>query len=192
MEQTVADKTGVKSPEDLTLDELDELLEDDMDDERVLEQYRMRRMAEMKKIQQGQVFGVMHEITQADFVREVTEASQKHWVVCFLYKDGLPACNLLRALLQQVASDYPGTKFVSIIGNHCIPNYPDRNLPTLLIYGHGDLRKQLVGMAAIGGMNAGRRDVERLLESVGAISSHGVKSTGGDSRQQENYSDDDD
>lgn len=28
----------------------------------------------------------------------------------------------------------------------CIPNYPDRNLPTLIIYRNGELHRQIVGL----------------------------------------------
>jgi len=57
------------------------------------------------------------------------------------------------AHLATVALRNKATKFVKIIGDQCIPNYPDRNLPTLLIYGSGDMKAQLVGAAQLGGMN---------------------------------------
>ena len=51
------------------------------------------------------------------------------------------------------------TKFVKIIGDECIANYPDRNLPTLLIYIDGDLRVQQVGVARLGGMGMQQRGI---------------------------------
>lgn len=57
------------------------------------------------------------------------------------------------AHLATVAARNKSTKFVKIIGDQCIPNYPDRNLPTLLIYGDGDVKGQLVGAAQLGGLN---------------------------------------
>ena len=35
----------------------------------------------------------------------------------------------------------------------CIPNYPDKNLPTLFVYFENDLKKQFVGPLVLGGMN---------------------------------------
>ena len=35
----------------------------------------------------------------------------------------------------------------------CIPNYPDKNLPTIFVYHEGDMKKQFVGPIALGGMN---------------------------------------
>jgi hypothetical protein len=67
--------------------------------------------------------------------------------------NSLPICKLMGAHLATVAARNKSTKFVKIIGDQCIPNYPDRNLPTLLIYGDGDVKGQLVGAAQLGGLN---------------------------------------
>ena len=75
---------------------------------------------------------------------------------------------------------YPNTKFVSIIGDQCIPNYPDKNLPTLLIYRAGELRRQIVGLRPEigldemntklqGMLNVLTLDIELLLAATGAI-----------------------
>lgn len=71
----------------------------------------------------------------------------------FIALHSLPVCKLMGAHLATVAARNKATKFVKIIGDQCIPDYPDRNLPTLLIYGQGDMKAQLVGAAQLGGMN---------------------------------------
>lgn len=93
-------------------------------------------------------------------------------VVCFLYKDGIDTCRLLAGYLDTLAVKYPATKFVSIVGDQCIPNYPDRNLPTLLIYRNGELHRQIVGLRpeiGLDGMKTKCEDIELLLTAVGAI-----------------------
>ncbi|KAJ1571087.1 hypothetical protein NDA11_007694 [Ustilago hordei] len=93
-------------------------------------------------------------------------------VVCFLYKDGIDTCRLLAGYLDTLAAKYPATKFVSIVGDQCIPNYPDRNLPTLLIYRNGELHRQIVGLRpeiGLDGMKTKCEDIELLLTAVGAI-----------------------
>lgn len=93
-------------------------------------------------------------------------------VVCFLYKDGIETCRLLAGYLDTLAAKYPATKFVSIVGDQCIPNYPDRNLPTLLIYRNGELHRQIVGLRpeiGLDGMKTKCEDIELLLTAVGAI-----------------------
>lgn len=148
---------------------------------------------------------LLKSITKTEFVGEVTEASRSIPVVAFLYKAeyananwtittvvlkfrSLPACRLMEQYLLDLASKYSGrTKFVKIIGNECIPGYPDRNLPTLLIYINGDLRVQQVGIERLGGMamqQSGKcsyftisfiflspfsLDLERFLIKVGAV-----------------------
>lgn len=142
---------------DLSLEELDEL-EDDfgMDDERILLEYRMKRMAEFRELSKKARYGEVREISQTEFVKEVSEASKGEegvWVLAFLYKGGIPACKLMAIHLDTIARKYPQLKIVSIIGDKCIPNYPDRNLPTLLLYGKGDLIRQQIGLHGLGGMS---------------------------------------
>ncbi|KAG9070134.1 hypothetical protein KI688_009466 [Linnemannia hyalina] len=73
------------------------------------------------------------------------------------------------AHLATVAARNKSTKFVKIIGDQCIPDYPDRNMPTLLIYGDGDVKAQLVGATQLGGLNMKPEDIEAYLRRVGAI-----------------------
>lgn len=66
----------------------------------------------------------------------------------------LPGCKLLSPLLAILAQQYPSTKFVSIVSDHCIENYPDKNCPTLLIYRAGIMTGQIVGLGGMGGDKA--------------------------------------
>lgn len=54
--------------------------------------------------------------------------------------------------LRTLAQRYRATKFLNIVGDQCIPNYPDRNQPTLLVYGEGDIKANMVGAQHFGGM----------------------------------------
>lgn len=49
-----------------------------------------KRMAELQKAAQKNKYGYMFSITRAEYVRQVTEASQEIPVVVFLYKDRYP------------------------------------------------------------------------------------------------------
>merc|ERR1711988_83305 len=68
MEKTIKQKSGVKEMEDMTLDELDEL--EDEEEERILEQYKRARMAEIKAMQAKSRFGDVREISADDYVAE--------------------------------------------------------------------------------------------------------------------------
>lgn len=62
----------------------------------------------------------------------------------------IPECGLLMQCLEELATRYPATKFVKIISTDCIPNYPDRNLPTLLVYNNGAVKANYAGMHTFG------------------------------------------
>ncbi|CAI6007771.1 unnamed protein product [Closterium sp. NIES-65] len=135
-----------------TADELDDL-EDDVDDDRFMEEYRRRRVAELRAAAARPRYGGVERITGPDFVREVTEASQSVWVVVHLFRDSVAACSIISNCLSELARSHPQTKFVRIVSTECIPNYPDAHLPTLLVYHKGALKATLAGMHQFGGKN---------------------------------------
>jgi hypothetical protein len=76
----------------------------------------------------------------------------KRFLPCrYLIATRIPNCQLLEQKLRILANKFKSTKFVKIRAGAAIPNYPDRNLPTLLIYNRGDVRQQYVGLAPFGG-----------------------------------------
>ncbi|KAK0546967.1 Proteolipid protein 2 [Tilletia horrida] len=186
------DRTTLKDDDDD--DALLKLDEDDDEERKLLLRLREERMAQLRVKEKRARFGRVYPISRVDYTREVTEASKQDphrpqgadtgpegetsssskgtSVVCYLYKDGMETCKLLGGYLDTLAAKHPSTKFVSIVGDKCIPNYPDRNLPTLLIYKNGDLHRQIVGLRpeiGLDGMNTKLADVELLLTAVGAI-----------------------
>ncbi|KAG8831367.1 hypothetical protein FRC17_003248 [Serendipita sp. 399] len=147
--------------EDKTTDEIDELLQEDNDSdtERVMLAYREKRLKEMKAEQSLHRFGDLLPISRDEYTREVADASKVDepgkppgtgtGVVCFLYKEGIhPPSVRLRDQLKALASRYPRTKFTAIVGDKCIPNYPDKMLPTLILYRGGAIKEQLVAWGA--------------------------------------------
>ncbi|BBH04415.1 Cwf15 / Cwc15 cell cycle control family protein [Prunus dulcis] len=90
------------------------------------------------------------KITGSDFVREVSQAPADVWVVAVLYKEGIAECGVLMQCLEDLATKYPATKFVKIISTDCIPNYPDRNVPTVLVYNNGAVKANYVGLQSFG------------------------------------------
>ncbi|KAL4577083.1 hypothetical protein LXL04_013185 [Taraxacum kok-saghyz] len=132
-----------------TEEELEDL-EDDLDDSRFLEEYRRKRLAEMKQVVKIAKFGSIIPISGSDFVREVSQAPSDVWVVVILYKDGYPECGVLMQCVEELARMYSATKFVKIISTECIPNYPDCNLPTVLVYNNGAVKANYVGLHTFG------------------------------------------
>lgn len=169
-EQHILQQTVVKSYEDMTLEEL-ENNEDEFneEDERAIEMYRQQRLAELKAIQLKNKFGEVLEISGKDYVQEVTKAGKGLWVVLHLYKQGIPLCALINQHFSGLARKFPDVKFIKAISTTCIPNYPDRNLPTVFVYLDGDIKAQFIGPLVFGGMNLTRDELEWKLSESGAI-----------------------
>ncbi|KLO19665.1 thioredoxin-like protein [Schizopora paradoxa] len=153
---TLDDLLADYTPKDLQ-EAADDALDDD--DARVLEAYRRQRIAEMRREQLRARFGRVYPIGRDDYQREVTDASKVDededegkgrgtGVVCFLYKDGHPASERAFSHLRVLATRHPRTKFVSIVGDKCIPDYPDRHLPTLFVYRGGRIINQQTAWGA--------------------------------------------
>ncbi|XP_018048700.1 PREDICTED: viral IAP-associated factor homolog isoform X2 [Atta colombica] len=170
LENTIDEKTGrdCNNLEKKTLDELDEL--EDEEDERVLEEYRRKRIAEMKELANKCKYGEVREISAEDYVKEVNNAGEDVWVVLYLYKSGIPLCTLVNQHLASLARKFPATKFLKSISTTCIPNWPDSNLPTIFIYHEGNMVKQIIGPLEFRGMKLSEAELEWMLGQTEAIS----------------------
>jgi hypothetical protein len=167
LEETIQAKSGVKKMEDMDLDELDEL--EDEEEERILLQMRQQRIAAMKALSEKSKFGDVREITAVDYVQEVNKAGDGVMVVLHLYKQGVPLCSLINDFMSRLAPRFPCTKFLKAISTTCIPNYPDKNLPTLFVYYEGSMKAQMVGPTEFRGMNLTMDEFEYLVGKTGAI-----------------------
>ncbi|KAI0303518.1 thioredoxin-like protein [Multifurca ochricompacta] len=158
--------------EELTTAELQEL-EEDMDDddaERYIAQHRAQRLAQERLEGQRGRFGAVLPIGRDDYTREVTEASKQNevgddeargtGVVCFLYKEGIPRSDRAHTHICTLATRYPRTKFVSIVGDKCIPNLPDSRVPMFIAYRKGEIVTQITAWGS---------DRERKLEELEAL-----------------------
>ncbi|BBN14633.1 hypothetical protein MPTK1_6g13120 [Marchantia polymorpha subsp. ruderalis] len=153
-----------------TVEELEDLADDpDLDDDRFMEEYRKKRMQELTEKTRKARFGSVVSITGSDFIREVSQAPPDVWVVVHLYKDGNPNSELLGQCLDDLATKYTGTKFVKIVSTDCIKDYPDFNLPTLLVYNNTNVKATLVGLQHYGGRRCTPEDVAFKLVSIGPV-----------------------
>lgn len=151
------------------LDELDEL--EDEEDEAFLEQYRQKRMAEISSIQNKAVHGSVYPLSKPEYQREVTDASAKGPVLVNL-TSGMGnnvESRVLSELWRQAAREYGDIKFCEIRASQAIENYPDRNCPTILVYNKGDIVKQVVTLATIGGVRINMQKIDDILVEIGAV-----------------------
>jgi hypothetical protein len=75
-----------KELKDLDLEELDEL--EDEEDERILLEYRNKRIAELKALAEKSKYGHVLEISGKDYVEQVNNAGPDVHVILLLYKQG--------------------------------------------------------------------------------------------------------
>lgn len=168
LENTIQEKqNNGKDISKMDLDELDEL--EDSEDESVLLEYRKKRIAEMQAFARKAKFGSVLEISGQDYVEEVTKAGSGIYVVLHLYSRGVPFCSLVNQHMNQLAMMFPATKFIRAVASTCIPNYPERNLPTIFVYYEGQLKKQFVGLVELGGTNLTCEELEYMLGQTKAI-----------------------
>ncbi|KAG8258043.1 viral IAP-associated factor homolog [Homalodisca vitripennis] len=170
LESTVQEKTtGKKSLADLDLNELDEL--EDEEDEKILLEYRAKRIAEIKALAEKAKYGEVREISAEDYIGQVNKAGEGVWVVLHLYKQGIPLCALLNQHLNQLASKFRATKFLKSVSTTCIPNYPDKNLPTIFVYFEGEMKSQLIGPVSFRHADISVEELEWMLGQTGAVQS---------------------
>ncbi|XP_043491271.1 viral IAP-associated factor homolog [Polistes fuscatus] len=168
VENTINEKTGrtTNDLESKTLDELDEL--EDEEDEKFLLEFRRKRIAEMMALANKNKYGAVKEISGQDYVQEVNNAGDVY-VVLHLYKSGIPLCSLVNQHLASLASKFPATKFLKSISTTCIPDWPDRNLPTIFVYYQGSMVKKFIGPIELGGMKLTEEELEWMLGETKAI-----------------------
>ena len=178
-----------------TLAEVEEEGDDDVS-RRAIEEYRAKRLAEVRAAAARNRFGSVLPLGREDFVREVTEGSKEAWVVLLLFKEGIPESKLLESLwprvrclsgccyicahthapipsphprMLQIAAKHKATKFMQIVADRCIEGYPDRNVPTILVYHNGGLVREIVRLASLDGLRCTLDVLEWVLAAVGAV-----------------------
>jgi hypothetical protein len=151
------------------LDELDEL--EDEEDEAFLDQYRQKRMEELATLQTASVYNQVYPVQKPDYPREVTEASAQAFVLVLLTSSmGTNAeSQLMTELWREAARKFGDVKFCQMRADLCIEGYPDRNTPTVLVYRDGEIRRQVVTLRELRGMDTGMEDLEKMLVQLGAV-----------------------
>lgn len=99
----------------------------------------------------------------------MNKAGDGVFVILHLYKQGVPLCALVNEYMNRLAPRFPTTKFIRAISSTCIPNYPDKNLPTIFVYHEGAMKSQIIGPEQMRGMNLTEKEFEFMLGKSGAI-----------------------
>lgn len=118
-----------------------------------MRRFRHQRMAELSTIATASVFNQVYPLQKPDYSKDVTEASNKTFVLVHLTSSlGTNIqSRLLTDLWRVMARKFGDIKFCEIRADMCIEGYPERNTPTILVYRDGDIKKQVVTLRELGG-----------------------------------------
>ncbi|KAL1843286.1 hypothetical protein VTJ49DRAFT_2395 [Mycothermus thermophilus] len=157
------------------LSDLDELEDDE--DEAFLEQYRQKRLRELASLRERSAHGSVYPISKPEWAREVTDASQSGPVLVNLTSSqaGNVESRVLSALWRQAAREYADVKFCEMRADQAIEGYPEKNCPTILVYNKGDIVKQVVTLALVGGVRMSMLDLDKILVEVGAVKDNDMR-----------------
>ncbi|CAL5322782.1 unnamed protein product [Camellia sinensis] len=106
-----------------------------------------KRLGELRQVAKVQRYGSMVPILDLILYVRFPRLHQMFGSSSFCTR---MECGLLLQCLEQLATKYLTTKFVKIISTDCIPNYPNCNLPTLLVYNNGAVKANYVGLHNFG------------------------------------------
>mmetsp|Transcript_21266 Transcript_21266/g.35622 ORF Transcript_21266/g.35622 Transcript_21266/m.35622 type:complete len:293 (+) Transcript_21266:98-976(+) len=171
--------------EDVDLDE--DLDEEDADEDPELRKIRELRLKQMKNLHNqkleniGKGHGQFREITQDEFIAEVTSSLT---VICMFYHRDFPRCDIMEHHLQKLAKRHIESKFVKIDGNKApffVQKLMVRTMPTVVIFKDGVAVDKILGFEELAEvMPEGEEDrwptivLARLLASKQAINAAAV------------------
>lgn len=136
---------------DASLEELEDAIDEDEIENLMFEKYRAARLAEMKAAAAKDKFGGLVHVTAQDYVKEVSEAPADILVVVHLYQDYVQECVRLNEVLQELSVRHKDVKFCKIKSTDANAEYPDRCLPTMVVYKGGDVLDRIVALKTNGG-----------------------------------------
>jgi len=125
----------------------------------------------LSTIATASVFNQVYPLQKPDYSKDVTEASNKAFVLVHLTSSlGTNIqSRLLTELWREMARKFGDIKFCEIRADMCIEGYPERNTPTILVYRDADIKKQLVTLRELGGEKTTIEDLQNMLVGVGAL-----------------------
>ena len=124
-------------------------------------------MAELSTIGTASVFNQVYPLQKPDYFKDVTEASNKAFVLVHLTSSlGTNIeSRLLTEMWREMARKFGDIKFCEIRADMCIESYPERNTPTILVYRDGDIKKQVVTLRDLGGEQTSIKSTSCLCTS---------------------------
>jgi len=156
---------------DRTAAELQELEEDGDDDEALIAQLRAKRMEEMKQARAAKLAhgSDLPEVDPFDFEQQVSGPSKQGFVVLLVYRANHADSALAQSSLRALSAAYPQVMCKQMHVSQHIANLPPQDCPVLLVYRHGRVAKQFVGLASLAGRDTNKQVIEWELADLGVL-----------------------
>ncbi|KAL0480731.1 PDCL3 [Acrasis kona] len=165
-QQKKYDILSSKTLEQLSIAEEDGF--DDDDEERMFEELKKKRLEQMKLQATKKKHSELREISATEYTQEI-KSGPGEYVVLHLYVQAKKECKILDAAMLELSKDHPEVKFLRIRGNAAIPNYPDSNCPTILVYTNDTIAKTWAGLKEFGGEGMGKKELEWKFAEYGIV-----------------------
>jgi len=150
--------------------------DDDFDDDQELNAIREKRIAEMRKQAEaqktflGKGHGTYREITEEDFIKEVTSSP---WVVVHFYHQDFTRCKIVDKHLEILAKQHIEAKFLHIDVEKApffVSKLQVKVLPAIVIFKDGVADDRIVGFDELGGSDNFKTDtLAKRIATSGAI-----------------------
>jgi hypothetical protein len=150
-------------------DDDDDYLLDDEDDA-FMNRYRLQRLEELRQQEstvkaKQQEYGEPILISRDEWSRHVNTDSEKVWVVVCLTSCDTERTGKVEQAVCKLAPTYRDTKFVLIPSKMAIANWPDENLPSIFLYRHGKMQREIVRMNP----ETNEEGLEDILREAGVL-----------------------
>ncbi|XP_046574111.1 phosducin-like protein [Haliotis rubra] len=155
-----------KTKDEMFFEELTEL------EDEFLQQYRKRRMEEMKKMLENRpVFGKVLSLSEGDLLTAIDNEKSQVTVIIHIYEENSQACEAMNGCLMCLAQEYPRVKFCKIQASAATlsGNFAANGVPALLIYRNQELIGNYIRLSDEFGEDFFASDIECFLQEHGVL-----------------------
>lgn len=141
-------------------------------DDDFLNEYRIKRLEEMRKSMQSMpTFGKLTDLSSENFVQAIDNENKNVTIIVHLWEHNKPGCDRMNGCLQQLAEEYNTVKFCRITANEAklSHRFSIDGVPAFLIYKGGDVVGNFINLNNEFGQEFYPSDVEGFLLEHGFL-----------------------
>jgi len=167
--RSAADDEAAAAADAAAQEQLEELLEHE---DRFLEEYRQRRLDEMRlSVAQLPRFGSVCALTKSSFLAAIDQESKSVKIIIHLFEDDVAACTAVSGCFRCLAEDYLTVKFCELRASTAdmSKRFSRDGVPAIVVYKAGELIANLVNVSAELGSDFFAGEMETYLAEHGLL-----------------------